>query len=157
MLEQARRHRERTGANLFAEVLAAELAGPRVVASGEHWTAFVPVAARWPVEVHLYPHRQVPDIPSLTDAERDGFAEVYLDVLARFDALYDLALPYVAAWQQAPVDSDRDLAYLHLRLCSIRRAPGKLKFLAGSELGAGAFLNDVLPEDIADRLRRALG
>jgi UDPglucose--hexose-1-phosphate uridylyltransferase len=161
MLERARRHRESSGANLFAEVLAEERAGPRVVASGEHWTAFVPVAARWPVEVHLYPHRQVPDIPALTDAERDGFAEVYLEVLARFDALYDLPLPYVAAWQQAPVasadETDRDLAYLHLRLCSIRRAPGKLKYLAGSELGAGAFLNDVLPEDVAQRLRGALG
>jgi UDPglucose--hexose-1-phosphate uridylyltransferase len=103
----------------------------------------------------------VPDIPALTDAERDDFAKVYLDVLARFDALYDLPLPYVAAWQQAPVASvdgtDSDLAYLHLRLCSIRRAPGKLKYLAGSELGAGAFLNDVLPEDVAQRLRGALG
>jgi UDPglucose--hexose-1-phosphate uridylyltransferase len=157
MLEQARRHRDRTGVNLFAEVLAEERAGPRVVASGRHWTAFVPVAARWPVEVHLYPHRQVPDIPALTAGERDDFAEVYLDVLARFDALYGLPLPYVAAWQQAPVDTDRELAYLHLRLCSIRRAPGKLKYLAGSELGAGAFLNDVLPEDVAERLRGALG
>lgn len=157
MLEQARRHRDLTGANLFAEVLETERAGPRVVTSGQHWTAFVPVAARWPVEVHLYPHRQVPDIPALTDAERDDFASVYLDVLARFDALYDLPLPYVAAWQQAPVDTDRELAYLHLRLCSIRRAPGKLKYLAGSELGAGAFLNDVLPEAVAERLRGASG
>jgi UDPglucose--hexose-1-phosphate uridylyltransferase len=172
MLEQARRHHESTGANLFAEVLCAERAGPRVIASGEHWTAFVPVAARWPVEVHLYPHRRVPDIPALTADERDDFARVYLDVLARFDALYAVAMPYVAAWHQAPVAStdgidphggtdrhgtDRDLAYLHLRLCSIRRAPGKLKYLAGSELGAGAFLNDVAPEAIAERLRGALG
>jgi UDPglucose--hexose-1-phosphate uridylyltransferase len=162
MLAQARRHKEHGGGNLFVEVLDAERAGPRVVVSGEHWTAFVPVAARWPAEVHLYPHRQVPDIPSLTEAERDDFARVYLDVLNRFDALYGLALPYVAAWQQAPVSADRggpdrDLAYLHLRLCSIRRAPGKLKYLAGSELGAGAFLNDVLPESVAERLRGALG
>jgi UDPglucose--hexose-1-phosphate uridylyltransferase len=156
MLDQARRHREATGANLFAEVLASERGGPRIVSAGEHWTAFVPVAARWPVEVHLYPHRQVPDIPALTGAERDDFARVYLDVLTRFDALYGLPLPYVAAWQQAPVGTDRDLAHLHLRLCSIRRAPGKLKYLAGSELGAGAFLNDVLPEDIAERLRGAV-
>ena len=56
---------------------------PRVVTSSEHWTAFVPVAARWPVEVHLYPHRQVPDLPALTDAERDDFAALYLDLLRR--------------------------------------------------------------------------
>jgi UDPglucose--hexose-1-phosphate uridylyltransferase len=162
MLEQVRGHRERIGENLFATVLSAERAGPRVVVAGERWTAFVPEAARWPVEVHLYPHRRVPDIPALTDAERDDFAVVYLDVLGRLDALYGVPLPYVAAWQQAPVGqdtdpgtaADRDIWHLHLRLLSIRRAPGKLKHLAGSELGAGAFLNDVLPEDVGDRLRR---
>ncbi|MDQ3455736.1 MAG: galactose-1-phosphate uridylyltransferase [Actinomycetota bacterium] len=154
MLDSARRHRERTEGNLFADVLAEELrAGTRVVARSEHWTAFVPAAARWPVEVHVYPHRHVPDLPSLTDAERDDFAELYLDVLARGDALYDGPLPYIAAWHQAPVRVDRDLAYLHLQLFSVRRAPGKLKYLAGSESGMGVFINDTTPEAVAARLR----
>jgi UDPglucose--hexose-1-phosphate uridylyltransferase len=154
MLDSARRYRERTLSNLFADLLSAEReSGERVVAHSEHWTAFVPSAARWPVEVHLYPHRRVPDIPALTDAERDDFAELYLDVLHRLDGLYDERLPYIAAWQQAPVRTDRDLAYLHLQVFSIRRAPGKLKYLAGSESGMGVFINDVLPEQAAQRLR----
>jgi UDPglucose--hexose-1-phosphate uridylyltransferase len=63
MLDSARAYRERTWRNLFADVLAAERrAGVRVVARNEHWTAFVPAAARWPMEVHLYPHRHVPDL-----------------------------------------------------------------------------------------------
>jgi UDPglucose--hexose-1-phosphate uridylyltransferase len=161
MFDRVRAHHDRTGGNLFDEVLAAERAGPRVVAAAAHWTAFVPEAARWPVEVHLYPHRRVPDIPALTDAERDDFAALYLDVLGRLDARYGVPLPYVAAWQQAPVGPDagidRHLAHLHLRLLSIRRAPDKLKHLAGSELGAGAFLNDVVPEDMAARLREVGG
>ena len=48
---------------------------------------------------------------------------------------------------------DRDLAYLHLQVFSIRRAVDKLKYLAGSESGMGAFVTDILPEDIAHRLR----
>jgi UDPglucose--hexose-1-phosphate uridylyltransferase len=59
----------------------------------------------------------------------------------------------VAAWHQAPVRVDRDLAYLHLELFTIRRAPGKLKYLAGSESGMGAFINDIAPEEAARRLR----
>ena len=153
-LESARRHRHRTSGNLFADVLAMEQrAGVRVVTRSEHWTAFVPVAARWPVEVHLYPHRQVPDLCALSDAERDDFCDVYLDLLRRLDALYDQPLPYISAWHQAPVHVDRDLAYLHLQLFSIRRSPGKLKYLAGSESAMGAFIGDVLPEDTACRLR----
>ena len=154
MLDSASRYRDRTGGNLFADLLAAELAAKvRVIARSELWTAFVPVAARWPVEVHLYPNRQVPDLPALTAAERDDFAEIYLDVLGLGERLYDMPLPYIAAWYQAPVHVDRDLAYLHLRLSSIRRAPDKLKYLAGSESAMGAFVNDLTPEDIAPGLR----
>lgn len=155
MLGNAAAHAERTGRNLFADVLAGEReSGIRVVVSSDHWTAFVPAASRWPVEVHLYPHRRVLDIPSLTDAERDDFAELYLDVLRRLDALYSQPLPYVSAWHQAPVaDPLREHAYLHLQVSSIQRSADKLKYLAGSETGMGAFITDVLPEAVAERLR----
>ncbi len=155
MLGNAAAYEARTGRNLFADVLAAERdAGTRVVASSEHWTAFVPAAARWPVEVHVYPHRRVHDIPSLTGAERDDFALLYLNVLRRLDGLYSQPLPYVAAWHQAPgADPLREHAYLHLQVSSIQRAADKLKYLAGSETGMGAFITDVLPEAVAERLR----
>jgi UDPglucose--hexose-1-phosphate uridylyltransferase len=44
---------------------------------------------------------------------------------------------------------------VHLELFSIRRAPGKLKYLAGSESAMGAFINDVQPEDVANSMRAA--
>ncbi|QUH01994.1 galactose-1-phosphate uridylyltransferase [Saccharopolyspora erythraea] len=156
-LDSAHRHRERTRRNLFADVLAAEQRDEvRVVRRTEHWTAFVPAAARWPLEVHLYPNRHVPDLPALTDAERDDFCHVYLDVLGRMDAVFGQRVPYVSAWHQAPVRFQRDLSYLHLELFSIRRAAGKLKYLAGSEAAMGVFVNDVLPETTAHRLREAV-
>jgi UDPglucose--hexose-1-phosphate uridylyltransferase len=154
MLDAARRYRERTWRNLFADVLAEEQrAGVRVVRRTEHWTAFVPAAARWPVELRLFPNRQVPDLPALSDAERDDFCRLYLDLLGRLDRLHGAPLPYVAAWHQAPVRIDRDLAYLHLEVLSVQRAPAKLKYLAGSESGMGVFINDVAPEDCARWLR----
>lgn len=154
MLDVATAHHERTGEVLADAVPAAELAdGARVVAESEHWLAFVPFAARWPVEVHLYPRVRVPDLPALTDAVRVDFAPVYLDVLGRLDRLYHAPLPYISAWHQAPVRTGRDLLGLHLELFSIRRTATKLKFLAGSESAMGAFVSDVRPEDVAGRLR----
>jgi len=156
MLASAREYRERTGGDLLADNLAAERrAGLRVVAESGHWTAFVPAAARWPVEVHLYPRRRAGSLPELTAAERDDFAPFYLDLLGRLDRLFDAPLPYVAAWHQEPVHAEPGLAYLHLEVFSVRRAPGKLKYLAGSESGMGVFVNDVLPETTAQRLREA--
>lgn len=154
----ARAHHERTGRSLFGDIIAAEqAAGERIVAQNADWIAFVPYAARWPLEVHFFPLMQVADIPGLLDQQRDSFAEIYLRVLAGFDRLYDRPMPYIASWQQAPARVDRDTAWLHLELFSIRRSADKLKFLAGSESAQGAFIGDVLPEQQAQRLREVLG
>jgi UDPglucose--hexose-1-phosphate uridylyltransferase len=154
VLASARRHREQTGRNLYDDVLQAEREiGTRVVASSEHWTAYVPAAARWPVEVHLTPHRRVPDLVGTTAEERGDFADLYLDVLRRIDGLYDLPMPYIAAWHQAPVREGRDLLSLQMQVFSTRRAPGKLKHLAGSESGMGVWINDIAPERMAQQLR----
>jgi UDPglucose--hexose-1-phosphate uridylyltransferase len=152
----AREHREHTGALICCQVLTAEAAAERVVRAGEHWVAFVPFAARWPFEVHLYPRRHLADLTELTGPERDELAEIYPDVLRRFDRLFDKPMPYIAAWHQAPVHTDRDLGHLHLELFSSRRSATKLKFLAGSESAMGVFVNDVLPEQAAIMLQDAL-
>jgi len=160
ILQQATQHHERTGRLLGADLLAAELdSGTRVVIRGTRWTAYVPFAARWPLEVHLAPNRDVPDLVALDREERDELADVYLDLLRRLDRFYDapsgspIALPYIAGWHQAPVHQGRDVSRLHLQVISVLRAPGRLKYLAGSESGVGAWVNDVAPERVAARLR----
>jgi UDPglucose--hexose-1-phosphate uridylyltransferase len=160
MLIAARNHHERTGRNLFDDLLVAEQLGPRVIERTEHWTAFVPAAARWPFEIHLFPHRRIPNLTALTHAELDDFADLYPRILRALDGVYDVHMPYIAAWHQGPchfIDSaDSALAALHLQLFSIRRAPGKLKYLAGSESAMDAFVNDVPPEFAAQLIRKAM-
>ncbi|MGW2922727.1 galactose-1-phosphate uridylyltransferase [Streptomyces angustmyceticus] len=168
MLTSLAAHRAATdGGNLFDEVVADELAdGRRIVLDAEHWVAFVPHAAHWPYEVHLYPKRRVPDLLALDDAARTEFPQVYLEVLRRFDRIFDTGTspgpgaagaartPYIAAWHQAPLRAEhRGEFALHLELFTIRRTSGKLKFLAGSESGMNVFINDVPPEAAAQRLR----
>jgi UDPglucose--hexose-1-phosphate uridylyltransferase len=148
---------ERYGGCLHCAALIAEKdAGLRVVAESSRWLAFVPYAARWPFEVHLYPRRHVPDLTELDDAERADFPRVYLDVLQRFDAVFGTQMPYIAGWQQAPVRQGREHAHLFMQVFSIRRAPGKLKYLAGSESAMDVFINDIAPEQAAEMLRKAL-
>ena len=155
MLASAASYRRETGSNLFDDLLAAEEAdSSRIVLRGSHWTAFVPYAAHWPYEVHLYPRRRVPGLVALAGAARAEFCELYLDLLRRFDRLFDRPAPYISAWHQAPVRRGGDDFALHLELFTVRRAPGKLKYLAGSESGMGAFANDITPEAAAGRLRQ---
>lgn len=147
---------DRIGDDLFDRILSFERASDRVVLTGEHWTAFVPFAARWPLEVHLVPHRHVADFAETSEEERDELAPLYLRLLRGVDALYDAPTPYIAAWHQAPVQVGRAGARLHLQLTSPRRAADKLKYLAGSEAAMGAWIGDVPPESAAARLREAM-
>jgi UDPglucose--hexose-1-phosphate uridylyltransferase len=144
------------GPHLMGDILAFEAKSERVLIAGEHFTAFVPFAARWPVEIHLLPHRHVPDLAATTDGERDEIAILYRRILRALDRLYDTPTPYIAAWHQAPVHVGRDEVRLMLQVTSPRRAADKLKFLAGSETGMGAFIGDIKPETAAARLRDAL-
>jgi galactose-1-phosphate uridylyltransferase (family 1) len=156
MVEMARRHRSLSGGNLFRAVLDAERrAGTRVVASSEWWTAYVPAAARWPVEVHLAPHRDVVDVTGLSGLERDDLARLYGDVLRRLDRFYEGPdpLPYISGVFQGPTGADRDLFRLHVQVFSVLRGPGKVKYLAGVESAMASWVSDTTPERIAARLR----
>lgn len=147
---------EQYGPSLFADILDSERRGPRVVLAGEHFTAFVPFAARWPVEIHLLPHRHVPDFAALNGDERDELGSMYRTILRGLDLLYDDPTPYIAAWHQAPVNAGRDTVRLMLQITSPRRAETKLKFLAGSEAAMGAWIGDLVPERSAELIREAI-
>jgi UDPglucose--hexose-1-phosphate uridylyltransferase len=62
-------------------------------------------------------------------------------------------MAYIASWYQAPVNSGKDSMRLHWQIVSVRRQPGKLKYLSGSESAMGAFIMDLEPEQSAQQLR----
>lgn len=157
--------------DLFERILGAELASERVVLRGKQWSAFVPFAARWPLEVHMLPHRHIPDLAETSAAERDELAVLYRRLLRGLDRIYDTPTPYIAAWHQAPLGVlgehasggrsatggvGRERIRLMLQLTSPRRSAEKLKFLAGSEAAMGAWVSDVLPEQSAGFVREGI-
>jgi UDPglucose--hexose-1-phosphate uridylyltransferase len=150
------------GPSLMGDILEFEAKSERVLITGEHFTVFMPFAARWPIEVHMLPHRHVPDLAGTTPGERDEIAVLYRRVLRALDRLYGTPTPYIAAWHQAPVLAGqdghvgRDEIRLMLQVTSPRRAADKMKFRAGSETAMGAFIGDIEPEAAAARLREAL-
>ncbi len=130
--------------------------GRRVVAESGEWVAVVPFFARWPYEVHLLPRRHVGWLHELDAVETRNLAELLKDVVGRLDRLFGFAMPYVMAVHQRPTDGGDHTGYhLHLEFYPPHRSADKLKYLAGSEAGAGVFINDTLPEESAARLRNA--
>lgn len=147
---------ERFGDNLFADTLEFEQKSERTLIRSENFTAYVPFAGRWPIEIHLLPHRHVQHLAQLTAGERTELAAVYKKLLGALDAIYETPTPYISAWHQAPLTEAGKNVRLQLQITSPRRAADKLKYLAGSESAMGAFIADFPPEKTAAQIREAL-
>ncbi|QIN83455.1 galactose-1-phosphate uridylyltransferase [Rubrobacter tropicus] len=160
-LEAARDYRaENGGSCLHCDLLAGELDdGRRVVVEGEHFAAFVPYHAHFPYEAHVYARRCAPSIADLEAPERRDLARVLKRLLVGYDKLFGFSLPYMMVMHQAPTDGGdhAGVAHFHVEFYPPNRTADKLKYLAGSETGAGAYIVDALPEETAGKLREAVG
>jgi UDPglucose--hexose-1-phosphate uridylyltransferase len=154
-LDQARAHWSENDRCLWCDLLEQEAEDrSRIVLEGDHWWLGVPFFARWPYELHLTSRRHAGFLADLNAAEIAELARMLRGVVRKYDALFSRPLPYVMAIHQRPLDRDADDAYhLHLEFYPPNRDAERLKYLAGSEAGAGAFINDTVPEETALRLR----
>jgi UDPglucose--hexose-1-phosphate uridylyltransferase len=154
-LQMQRAHFESTGRGLLEQLIAAELEdGRRVLYRGAHAAAFVPVCARYAYEVWIAPLRGRATLADLDDPQRVDFARALKTVLLKLDALWAAPMPYVLTFHQAPTDgAAHPEAHVHVQIYPPYRMRGRLKYLAGSELGAGVFTADTAPEEKAAELQ----
>jgi len=130
------------------------VSGERLVTEIGGWRAWVPWAPTWSYELLLAPTDPVPDLPSLDDAGRDDLAALLVDVLTRYDLVFDEPMPYMLWIHQRPFDGgDWPGARVHLHLAPSRRGPATQRFVAAAELGAHVYFNPVDPDDAAAALR----
>jgi len=154
-LEQQRAYHAETGRGLVADMIEREIAdGARLLYRGDHAAAFMPICARYTYEVWVAPRRSVPSFVELTREERADLARALKTVLMKYDALWNKPFPYILAFHQAPTDgAPHPEAHLHAELYPAYRMPGRLKYLAGSEIGAGVFTADSVPEETVKQLQ----
>ena len=128
--------------------------GRRIVLDADGVVAFMPPFARYAYEVWIAPAAPLPSLAALDGGGCRAFARVLKTVLTIFDAMWGKPFPYVMVFHQAPTDGRaHPEAHLHVEFYPAYRMPGRLKYLAGSELGAGTFTADTLPEEKAAELR----
>jgi len=156
MQEAAAAHYASHGRGVLAELIQAEMReGVRIIYQGDSAIAFVPVCARYPYEVWVAPIEPVQTFAELRTEQRIDLARALKTVLLKYDALWDRPFPYLMAWYQAPTDgAQHPESHLHAEFYPPYRTPGKLKYLAGTELAAGLFAMDALPEDKARELQQ---
>ncbi len=119
----------------------------RVVRDDGDWVTHVPFAAGYPFATLVAPRTHVEDLPSLAGAGRDGLAAALIDIVGRYDRMYDDPLPYLM-WIHPGV-------HLHVHFAPMHRAPGVLRYVASAEVGAQQLFNPLAPEAAAAQLRQS--
>jgi UDPglucose--hexose-1-phosphate uridylyltransferase len=160
----------RLGGCALCELLKRELEdGRRVVYESEEVVVYVPWAARWAYEAHVVLRAHRSSLAECDAAELDALAEALQRLERGYDALFGRPFPYVMAVHQAPTGRASASGaggrgtkmaggdgHLHVEFYPPLRTATKLKYLAGSEQGAGTFISDTLPEESAVSLRAAI-
>ena len=147
---------ERLGACALCALMSEELRdGQRIVDQNDAVLSYVPYAARWPYEVHVALREHRPSLLECEPAELQLLAAALQRLARGYDALFARPFPYMMVVHQAPTDGAAR-GHLHVELYTPLRTASKLKYLAGSEQGAGTFICDTLPEESAAALREAI-
>ena len=154
-LEQSKAHKGKTGNCLFCDIIAEEQRdGRRIVGENESFIAFIPFFARYPYELHVAPKNHLQDLTQFSKNEQLDLAAILKQVLAAFDKLFNLSFPYMMVLHGQPSDGgDYNFYHFHIEFYPPLRTATKLKYLAGSESGAGMYINDTLAEEKAAELR----
>jgi len=154
-LEQCKAYMKRTGRNLLLDIVEEERRdGRRIVAENESFTACIPFFARYPYETHIYARRSAQALTDFSSAEQRDLAAIIKQTITAFDLLFDLSFPYMMVLHQRPSGGGNYEHYnFHIEFYPPLRTKTKLKYLAGSETGAGMFINDTLAEEKAAELR----
>lgn len=157
-LEQSRKHFDATGRCLLCDIREEETRfGGRVVTENESFVAYVPFFARYPFETHVVAKRHLQAFTDMSGVEEADLAVLLKQLLSAFDRIFDMPFPYVMAIHQRPSDgSSYEHYHFHIEFYPPMRTVSKLKYLAGSEIGAGMFINDTLPEVKAQELRKLI-
>ena len=147
-------HYEVHGRGLLADHIEREREeAMRMLYEGEHGVAFVPAFARYPYETLVAPLLPYEHFGDLDEATRLDLARALKTVLLKYDALWGRPMPYIMAWYQPPTDGlPHPEWHLHAEIYPAYRSRDRLKYLAGTEIAAGFFAMDALPEEKAREL-----
>jgi len=128
----------------------------RIIFENDAFVVLTPFWAIWPFETMIIPKESQKDISTLSDVEKQLFAEAISVITSTYDKLFNCSFPYSSGIHQAPTNNE-DNEYWHWHMSFypplLRNATVK-KFMVGYEM-FGMPQRDITAE-IASKMLREL-
>lgn len=158
-LNNSKKYFQQNKRNLFADLNAAEKKyKKRIVFENKSFIAYIPYFTDYPFGVFVVNKKLKGNITQFSLVEKKDLAEMLKKLTKGFDKIYDREFPYIMALHQTPVnekkysDAEKYFAF-HIEFYPPLRAKDKIKWYAGSEMGAGAAANPLDVDECAEILR----
>ena len=161
-LNNCKKYFARNKSNLFEDLNISESAHKqRVVAENNDFIAYIPYFTDFPFGVFIVAKNNLQHLGEFSDDELKSFGNILQKITCGFDKIFDKPFPYMMCIHQAPVNSKKyenceDFFRFHVEFYTPLRAKDKIKWYAGSEMGAGAAANPLDVDECATILRNLL-
>lgn len=158
-LANCKKYFKQNGTNLFADLNAAEKKHKqRVIAENKSFLCYIPYFTDYPFGVFIVSKKLKQNFTEFTLSEKKDLAMMLKQLVAAFDKIYNRHFPYMMCIHQSPVNTPKyadckDYYAFHIEFYPPLRAADKVKWYAGSEMGAGAAANPLDVDECAAILR----
>lgn len=159
-LDNCKKYFKQKDTNLFADLNAAEkLHQKRVVAENNSFLCYIPYFTDYPFGVFIVSKSLRQNLTEFSMEEKRDLATMLKQLVRAFDKLYNRKFPYMMCIHQQPVNTRKyantaDYYAFHIEFYPPLRAADKIKWYAGSEMGAGAAANPLDVDECAEMLRK---
>ncbi len=148
--------------NLFDDLNQAEKSyKKRVVYENEHFIAYIPYFTDYPYGVFIVAKSSLSSFEDFDEKALINLMTTLKKVTAGFDKIFNRPFPYIMSIHQAPVNSPewddcKNHYRFHVEFYPPLRAKDKIKWYAGSEMGAGAAANPLDVDNCAQELKNKI-
>ena len=122
--------------------------GNRIIEENDLFFSYMPADAKFAYEMDILPKRHISSITEFTDKELESFGILLRNSVKRLEGIYK-GVSYNVCFYSAPKDCKNNKAF-HFYAQIFPR----IGHMAGFEFSTGCYINSVLPEVGAEKLRQ---
>ncbi len=129
----------------------------RIIFHDINLVALVPYFARHAFDVFVYPNRHVNFLHQCTRSEMNSFVSTIKQTITSLNSIFEKEISYSLSLHQSPLNTQgSNMFHLYFKLHTPQRNIKSLKLLGAVETSTMTYINGMLPEIAANKIREKM-